>query len=816
MNLESGGDPGLMLKDGIILLAESLTLSDSAPGYVAGLFLLLTLCVGLLYFVRTARQIRAIRELDARVRKHDDIQAFASGYDDFKAGLADNYQTNADRQAVWRAFVEFDETVVPDDIDGPLRLRNSIRPANFLNIEDLEFGSSFYRILPNLFVSTGLFLTFLGLVAALHQFSQSMNIGTGGMDQAMQGFMQIASAKFVMSLAGLFCSILLTMLLRARQNEINAALNHLCSGIERRLVFVSLEDIGFRQLRAATEQRKQLQEMATRMVADLQKPLDALPDRITGAIADRMDPIFEKVASMGTSNMEGMVGDLSKQLSQSVGNALTRASESLSEATDRIGLMVDRMDGSQAQAGNGLRDAVDQMSKAMADMRAEVAASGRTATEAMNTGAERLLSVMNDTLNGIRENTGQGVTAMRSAAEEMRRAAEGFREALTAASEESAEAARRRMSASSEEAGQAITGAGRALLDSFNKTSSDISGLGAEVGDSLREALRKISETLAELGTKVTASGQTATDTMNAGADRLLAVMNETLTGIRDNTGQGAEAMRAAADEMRRAAEGFRDTLANASEASAEAARKRMAASTDEAGQAITGAGRALLESFNQTSADIARLGAEMGGVIGNELLSRLDEVGGSLAEFADEVQKGASGAQKAALGMTDGADAINSASTGFRGASQALTAAFDPIRASQDRIEVTLRRVGELVETVSETLMQNSASVAENAAHVLDTAQTALGTEREGIRRNLEATRAAIAQLSEEAVKLDQIDAMLGRALTQYNTQLEAALGNAQDYVARMRDTLQPGLDTLQNVVAQAEQFMPQSRVRT
>lgn len=816
MNFESGGDPGLMLKDGIIFLAESLTLSDSAPGYLAGLFLLLTLGVGLLYFVRTSRQIQAIRELDSRVRKHEDIATFAAGYDEFKAGLRETYQTNYDSKAIWNAFVEFDETVVADDLDGPLRLRNSIRPANFLNIEDLEFGPGFYRILPNLFVSAGLFLTFLGLVAALHQFSQSMNSGTGGMDQAMQGFMQIASAKFVMSLIGLFCSILLTMLLRERQNRIDASLNHLCSGIERRLVFVSLEDIGFRQLRAATEQRKQLQEMATRMVADLQKPLDALPDRITGAIADRMDPIFEKVASMGTSNMEGMVGDLSKQLSQSVGNALTRASESLSEATDRIGLMVDRMDGTQAQAGNGLRDAVDQMSKAMADMRSEVAASGRTATEAMTTGADRLLSVMNDTLNGIRENTGQGATAMRSAAEEMRSAAEGFRDALTTASEESAEAARRRMTASSEEAGKAITGAGSALLESFNKTSSDISGLGAQVGDGLREALAQMSKTLADLGARVTVSGQTATDAMNAGADRLLSVMNETLSGIRDNTGQGAEAMRAAADEMRRAAEGFRDTLANASEASAEAARQRIATSTEEAGQAITGAGRSLLESFNQTSADIAKLGTEMGGVIGDELLSRLEEVSGRLSEFADAVQQGASGAQKAALGMNNGADAINTASTGFRGASQTLTAAFDPIRASQERIEITLRRVGELVETVSETLMQNSASVAENAAHVLDTAQTALGTEREGIRRNLEATRASIAQLSQEAVKLDQIDAMLGRALTQYNSQLEAALGNAQDYVSRMRDTLQPGLDTLQNVVAQAEQFMPQSRGRT
>ncbi|MBO0344391.1 hypothetical protein J0X15_04070 [Roseibium sp. CAU 1637] len=673
------GPLGLWLKNFIIHLAELLTLSDSAPGVIAGLFLLLLVVVSCLYLRRTSLQLRAVNDLNSRVRKHEGIDDFAAGYDHFRASLNDDYKSNHQREKVWEAFDEFNETVVPDDLDGPLRLRNSIRPASFLNVDDLEFGPGFYRIIPNTFVSSGLLLTFLGLVAALHQFSQSMNTGSGGMDGAMQDFMQIASAKFVMSLVGLVCSIAMTMLLRRRQNRIEASLNRLCSGIERRLVFVSLEDLGFRQLRAATEQREHLREIGTGLVAQLREPLDALPDAITTAISSKMDPIFDRVSSMSSSNMEGLVGDLSQQLSHSVGNALTRASESLGEATDRIGVMVDRMNGANNQAGDGLRDALDQIARAITEMRTEVAA-----------------------------------------------------------------------------------------------------------------------------------SGQTASDTMNQGAERMLSVMNETLAGIRDNTGQGAEAMRTAANEMKQAAEGFRSALDTASQESAEAARQRMAATTEEAGQAISGAGRALLDSFGRTSQDIAKLGTEMGEVIGEKLLTRLEEIGNRLSEMADAVQRGASGAQSAAQGMNTGADAIHGASEGFRTASQSLTAAAEPIRTSQERIETTLRRVGDLVETVSETLMQNSASVAENAAHVLESAQMALGTEREGIRRNLEATRAAISQLSEEAEKLDHIDQMLGQAIKDYNTQLEAALGTAQDHVTQMRDTLAPGLDTLKGVVEQAENFMP------
>ncbi len=676
---EFGELAGFYLKDGIIALAEALTLSDSRPGQIAGVLLFTTILLGVWYFIRTRRQLRAVRLLDRKIRAYPDIPSFAEGHDEFIHELRSEFSRKGPRETVWEAFDEFNETVVRDDIDGPPTIRNSIRPASFLNIEDLGFGPGFFRILPTTLVSAGLLLTFLGLVAALHQFSQSMNAGAGGMDSAMQNFMQIASAKFVMSLVGLFCSILFTFLLRAQQNTLDAALNRLCIGIERRLVFVSLEDIGFRQLRAATEQREHLREIGMGMVAELQKPLEALPERITGAIADKMDPIFDRVTSMGATNMEGLVGDLSQQLSHSVGNALTRASESLGEATDRIGVMVDRMSETNSQAGDGLSDALDQMARAISEMRNEVAASGRTASEAMNEGAERLLSVM-----------------------------------------------------------------------------------------------------------------------------------NETLTGIRDNTGEGAQAMRTAAEEMRSAAEGFRDTLASASEESGKAAREQMAQSSAVAGLAIEGAGKSLLDSFNQTSADIAKLGTEMGGAIGEELLSRLETISFRLEDMAEAIQRSATGAQSAAHGMSNGADAIHGASESFRTASHSLTVAAEPIRASQERIETTLGRVGDLVGTVSETLMQNSASVAENAAHVLETAQTALGNEREGIRRSLEATHAAMTQLSTEADKLDQIDEMLGRALMQYNVQLEAALGSAQDHVGQMRDTLAPGLDTLKSVVEQAEAFLP------
>jgi hypothetical protein len=63
--------------------------------------------------------------------------------------------------------MEYRETLVAHDEDGVVTLRNSVRPSVFFNPEDLHFGPGGWRTIPGLFVSIGLFLTFLGLIAAL-------------------------------------------------------------------------------------------------------------------------------------------------------------------------------------------------------------------------------------------------------------------------------------------------------------------------------------------------------------------------------------------------------------------------------------------------------------------------------------------------------------------------------------------------------------------------------------------------------------------------------------------------------------------------
>ena len=238
---------------GFLLWVAQLLVSEGAPGWVAlGMGVALVVFI-LAYGLQNSARSRAAMELRRRVLAYPGIPEFSSGFEEFRAGLLDFRKKSKVHEVIWQNWDEYAETIVRDDVDGTVKLRNSVRPGNFLNLEDLGFTAGFYRIVPSTFVSFGLLCTFLGLVAALSTLGDEL-AKSAAPDKVVIDLMNIASAKFTMSLVGLACSIVFGLALRWRQGRLDSILHGLCLALERRLVFVSLEDIGFRQLRAVEEQ----------------------------------------------------------------------------------------------------------------------------------------------------------------------------------------------------------------------------------------------------------------------------------------------------------------------------------------------------------------------------------------------------------------------------------------------------------------------------------------------------------------------------------------------------------------------------------
>ncbi len=279
---------GLDIKD-LILNFASILVTDEAPGWVAALFVFGLL--GLVGWVsyQTHLRLRAIEALLQEIRLLQDGPALS---DRFEALLGQVRAWSIKNKAQKRLGVAFDEYAQTTILDPKSNLRrHAVRPSMFLNLEDLGFGHGWLRIVPGTFVSIGLLCTFLGLVAALNSLGTNLQEGEKP-EIVVEGLMKIASAKFIMSLVGLFCSIIFSIILRLFEGQVSDRLHVLCSTLEARLSYVSLEDIGFRQLGALQEQRDFYKHMATELVAELSRPLADMPDKISKSISSALEPML--------------------------------------------------------------------------------------------------------------------------------------------------------------------------------------------------------------------------------------------------------------------------------------------------------------------------------------------------------------------------------------------------------------------------------------------------------------------------------------------------------------------------------------------
>ena len=666
---------GIFVKDHILAFA-SLLVADAFPGLVVLAIGLAALICGALAYATFQRRINAVNRLTAKLAKPEAGGSLLQGREAISAWFMGQPKGTA-AESLSDAWDEFNETLFIDETQGAPVLRNAVRPAAFFNLDDLHFGPGIYRVLPGVFVSVGLALTFLGLIAALTEMSQGDRID----DETMKRLLGIASAKFIMSLTGLVCSIWLTILLRRRTGALDHTLHKLCRVLEKQLIFASLEEIGMRQLAAMVEDREHHRQLTLQMIAEIGGPLkNELPLAISTSISNAMQPLLDKVSQQGSDSMSTMAADISQQLSSGVGNALTAASERLATAGDKIGQLADRMDQSSGRMGTEMETAVARVAQAVDDLR------------------------------GAMANTAQSTSGA-----------------------------------------------------------------------------------------------------FTQGAEQLLAVMNQTLEGIRDNTSEGARAISSAAIDMREAAGAMRSDMESAAQSGADAARARMQVAGDEAGVAIGAAGQSMMAAFGKAGGDIARLTEELSAKAGADLVQPIGAIADQLEDMVTALADSATEMRRLVDGVRDGAKAGAEAAGSFRGASQDLVAAAGPVRATSERIEGALRQMADGTRDAVATVTQSARATAESAAQTLATARETLAAERRGIDASLAAVTDMLARMRGQGDRMDTIDQKLGTAFDLYTNQTEQAMQSVRSHVEEMSKGLNSALAILQTILDGLQEFQPQ-----
>lgn len=670
------------VRDVILGLAGTLT-QDYVPGLVAAGLVFSFVLLALVYGYQVHCRLRALKWFSGVVNSHSSPQAFTAAAVDINQKI-DKKAVNYGHQTLADAWHEYRETLVLYG-EGDSRLyRNSVRPSNFFNTDDLKYGAGFWRIVPGLFVTVGLFLTFMGLVAALSVMKVD-GVDSATLQTSLDKLLSAASAKFIMSLTGLLCSILFTIVLRIGTDRIEANVHRLCSRLESQLKFISLEDVSVEQLNAIKEQREHFRAIGTELVAELGRPLrEDLPQTISKSIAEAIAPMVEKVTQVGTEGVGSMVQDLSSRFSEDVGAALANASDSIELAGRKIGDLAARMDQSSG--------------------------------------------TMNEQLM------------------------------------------------------------------------SSIKGL----NDAILEAQRRTEENAAKTG-----------EVFKDGADQLLSVMSDTLRDIRDNTGKGAEAIKDAAAQMRLAADTFRDELTKASEAGAKQVEGEMNKTAATASGVINSAGTEVMNTFGATAQRIATASEKMSEKLSSELISPLDQLVEKLRSLGDELSKGTSEFRRLNDGIKVGADASAVAASSFKKASEDLVSSAAPIRSSVERIDTALTKLDTNTNRTAENLRAAASTITQSAQTALNSASEILNSKRQAIEVALSGMREITEKMRGQGDRIDALDTKLGEAFERYNQHVKAVLESMIDHATDVQRELTPALETMREIVEQAEKFVPESRRR-
>lgn len=479
--------------------------------------------------------------------------------------------------AAWR---EFKESSIDPGGNGE-KVRNTVRPSAFFTREELGWDRGFWKQAPATFVSVGLFLTFLGLVAALKQTGELLGdaaLGEGTATEGLQALLGIASTKFIMSLTGLLCSIVLAASLRRDAHAVDEALHGLCDDIEHGCDFWSEQEFLGKILDEAREQSNHLKTFSTELVAQVAKPLrDDIPNAIRAAVQDAMAP---GVKELGTSIATG------------VQDSVTAMNASIAEVRDGLEAVAKRLDDSAGTMGSRMSDAVETLVRQVESLDKAMSDSTQNAAEAMTKAA-----------NSIQESSSQGVGRMKEGSEAMAEAAKNLTEAL-----------RTGIAGAAAEGGREVAKAGRGVADGMTQAT-----------DAMREAimapLGSLQESLNQLANGVDGATNSMSEYATAvdGSSGAIRTANSQLGEASASMTQATDPIRSAADDMKQSTRKMSDSVNEASAAMIGAAKhtegiiRGVQSAVDAHSKTLQAAGQALQQAVAQFRGIVEQYDSSLG-----------------------------------------------------------------------------------------------------------------------------------------------------------------------------------------------------------
>ncbi len=307
-------------------------------------------------------------------------------------------------------------------------------PQEYLGLHALRstsFPARFFAAAHGYFIGVGLLLTFVGLVAAL-KFAAA---GVASSDlvvakEALNALLSAASFKFMTSIAGLGCSLLLSVTSRVMTYLIEGATHGLAADLERNMTPIFSECVAYDQLVATREQLAQLRHISTALATasaparqeeragieakNLQSILATFAAELRASVGQEMKQLTGKLAEVGQSlgGMHHRIDNSGQLFAEQLGVA---ASHLLNAATTLQG----SVDGRAARVG----DRIDALAETFAKTEAMFAASAQRAAQGM---AQSIKSASDELGHGVVQATRSLAAASDSLAQRFGGMVSGF------------------------------------------------------------------------------------------------------------------------------------------------------------------------------------------------------------------------------------------------------------------------------------------------------------------------------------------------------------------------------------------------------
>ena len=237
----------------LIDLLLSFFRNDNTALFLAGTMIILAIILIIDYRQRiSAPVINDLKNINNLFSKTYNSETFSENIEDINEKIKSPEFYNI--KPIW---LEFNETLTTQkDLNGRQTWFNTKRPEEYFTPTSVTRNRGNFNSIEswgNFFVGAGLLFTFLGLVAALDQASSAIsaaNDNTTDILKALELMLQISAFKFMTSVAGIFCSIMISAYARSSQNKVFGYLNRFNDQLERCLTFMPIEQLQLRTIEA--------------------------------------------------------------------------------------------------------------------------------------------------------------------------------------------------------------------------------------------------------------------------------------------------------------------------------------------------------------------------------------------------------------------------------------------------------------------------------------------------------------------------------------------------------------------------------------